>query len=256
MPVLVELRTRRVKTIGAIALAIVLLALPALAVSFPDKPSKEHFYVDEAGLIGEAEGREIDRIAGELLKEEKVPILVVTIQSLASHGAAGYTIERYAYDLFNQWGIGSERRNYGMLLVVSSGDRRARIELGGGWGHSYNLQAQEVMATLIVPEFRGGSYSAGILAGVRGMDAMARGLQLPKAKQPWWVMPLFIGLLLLAVGTIVSLFKSGRTGWGWALLIALGALLFFLLRAAAKGGGSGGAFGGGSSGGGGASGSW
>ena len=88
------------------------------------------------------------------------------------------------------------------------------------------------------------------------MDAMARGLQLPKAKQPWWVMPLFVGFLLLAVGTIVSLFKSGRTGWGWALLIALGALLFFLLRAAAKGGGSGGAFGGGSSGGGGASGSW
>ena len=95
-----------------------------LAVSFPDKPPKEHFYVDEAALIGEAEGKEIDRIAGELLKEEKVPIIVVTIQSLAAHDAASYTIERYAYELFNEWGIGFERRNYGMLLLVSSGDRR------------------------------------------------------------------------------------------------------------------------------------
>jgi len=247
------------KTIGAAGLAFALVAfLPrvTLAVTFPDKPPKEHFYVDEAALIGDAEGTEIDRVAGELLREQKVPIIVVTIRSLSSHGAASYTIERYAYELFNHWGIGSERRNYGMLLVVSAGDRRARIELGSAWGHSYNLQAQEVMDTLIVPEFRAGNYSGGILAGVRGMDAMARGLELPKPKQPWWVMPLFIAFMLLAVGTIISLFKSGRKGWGWALIIALGALLFFLLRAAAQSRGSGGAFGGGSSGGGGASGSW
>jgi uncharacterized protein len=248
-----------VKAIGSTLLGLTLLVLTApvtLAVSFPDKPPKEHFYVDEAALIADAEGAEIDRIAGELLKGDKIPIIVVTIQSLAAHDAASYTIERYAYELFNEWGIGFERRNYGMLLLVSSGDRRARIELGGGWGHSYNLQAQEVMSTLIVPEFRAGNYTGGILAGVRGMDAMARGLQLPKPKQPWWVMPLFFGLILLAVGTIISLFKSGRKGWGWGLLIALGAMLFFMLRAAAQSGGSGGAFGGGSSGGGGASGSW
>jgi len=249
----------RVRTTGIAVLFVVLLPLRANlagAVSFPDKPPKQHFYVDEAGLIAEPEGREIDRIAGELLKEEKVPIIVVTIDSLAAHGAASYTIERYAYDLFNKWGIGSKQRNYGMLLLVSKGDRRARIELGAAWGHSYNLQAQEVMDTLIVPEFKSGNYSGGILAGVRGMDAMARGLQLPRPKQPWWVMPLFIGFIVLTVGVIISLFKSGRKGWGWALLIALGMILFFLLRAAAKSGGSGGAFGGGSSGGGGASGSW
>lgn len=235
---------------------LALTAPAALAVSFPDKPPQQHFYVDEAALIGEAEGAEIDRIARELLEQEQVPIIVVTIQSLAAHDAASYTVERYAYELFNEWGIGFERRNYGMLLLVSSGDRRARIELGGGWGHSHNWQAQEVMNTLVVPEFRAGNFAGGILAGVRGMDAMARGLQLPKRKQPWWVMPLFFGLILLAVGTVISLFKSGRKGWGWALLIALGAMLFFMLRAAASGGGSGGAFGGGSSGGGGASGSW
>jgi len=247
---------RMTRAIGAALLFLAFHVGPARAVSFPDKPPKEHFYVDEAGLIGEPEGKEIDRIAGDLLKEEKVPIIAVTIESLAAHGAAGYTIERYAYELFNTWGIGMKRRNYGMLLLVSKGDRRARIELGAGWGHSYNLQAQEVMDTLIIPEFKAGNYSGGILAGARGMDAMARGLQLPKPKQPWWVMPLFIGLLVLAIGTIVSLFKSGRKGWGWALLIGLGMMLFFLLRAAAKSGGSGGAFGGGMSGGGGASGSW
>jgi len=238
---------------GALLVAVSAIPIRAGAVTFPEKPAKGHFYVDEAGLIGAAEGKEIDDVAGALLKEERVPLIVVTIKSLMSHDAAGYTIERYAFELFNQWGIGSERRNYGMLLLVSREDRKARIELGGAWGHSSNLQAQQVMSDLILPEFRRDSYSQGILAGVRGMNALARGLQLPKPKPPWWVLPLFLAFLAVAIGVIVSLFKSGRKGWGWALLIGLGALLFFLLRASARGGG---AFGGGSSGGGGATGSW
>jgi uncharacterized protein len=240
----------------AMLLCLVLQAMAARAATFPEKPPTDHFYQDEAGLIGEAEGRELDRIAAELLKEQQVPMIVVTIQSLGAHDAAGYTIERYATELFNDWGIGSKRRNYGMLLLVSKGDRRARIELGAAWGHSYDLQAQKVMNTLVVPEFRRGQFSEGILAGVRGMDAMARGLQLPRPKQPWWVLPLFIAFIIAVIAVIVSLFKSGRKGWGWALVIGLGALLFFMLRAVAQSSGSGGAFGGGSSGGGGASGSW
>ncbi len=250
------MRATTIRRTALSLLSLVLQAVAASAATFPEKPPAEHFYRDEAGLIREAEGRELDRIAAELLKEEQVPIIVVTIESLAAHDAAGYTVERYASELFNDWGIGFKRRNYGILLLVSKGDRRARIELGAGWDHSYDLQAQEVMTTLIVPEFRRGQYSEGILAGVRGMDAMARGLQLPRPKQPWWVLPLFIGFIVAVIGVIVSLFKSGRKGWGWALLIGLGALLFFMLRAAAQSGGSGGGFGGGSSGGGGASGSW
>lgn len=225
-------------------------------VSFPDKPPSDSFHVDGAGLIGPEEGKEINRVAQGLWAGDQVPIVVVTIPSLASHGAAGWTIERYAYALFNEWGIGSERRNYGMLLLVSRDDRRARIELGAAWGHAQNYQAQEVMSTLIIPDFARGDYGAGILAGVRGMEAMARGLQLPKPKAPWWVLPATVAFFALCVWVIYSLFKSGRKGWGWALIIGLAALLFFALRMAARSGGSGGAFGGGSSGGGGASGSW
>ena len=63
--------------------------------------------------------------------------------------------------------------------------------------------------------------------------------------------------VILVIGVIVSLFKSGRSGWGWVLIAALGAfLLFVIVNAMRGGGGSGGAFGGGGGGGGGATGSW
>jgi uncharacterized protein len=250
----------RLGIVAGVVLAVVLgfaaWDAEAQRVTFPARPPAENFYVDEAGIIAQAEARAIDEAAAALLRDHQVPLIVVTISSLAAHNAAGYTIERYAFELFNEWGIGSERRNYGMLLMVSKGDRRARIELGAAWGHSYNVQAQEIMSTLVIPRFKEEKFSEGILAGVRGMDAMARGLALPKPEQPWWVIPLMLGALGLAIAVIVSLFKSGRKGWGWALIALLAVVLFFLLRSAAQARGSGGAFGGGSSGGGGASGSW
>jgi len=258
MPTLV--RSRLIVSSWLAGVSFVALSLaaasPARAISFPDKPPGEHFYVDQAGMISASDAEAIDKTARKLLTEEQIPLFVVTIQSLASMDAGDETIERYARALFDHWGIGSQERNYGILLLVSRGDRKARIELGASWGTRHDVQAQEVMSSLIIPAFKRGSFGEGIAAGVRGLDAMARGLQLPKPPRPWWLLPAIVLFFVVAIGVVVSLFKSGRKGWGWAVLAGLGVLIFFLLRAAASGGSSSGGFGGGSSGGGGASGSW
>jgi len=226
---------------------------PACAAKFPDQPARENFYSDEAGLLDEAGRKRVNEVCWALWKEHQIPLYVVTVTSLADHDAAGQTIEGFAYDLFNAWGIGSQRRNYGILFLVSRSDRKARIELGSGWGHKHNYQAGQVMEDVIIPYFRRDEYSQGITRGAEAMDALVRGLELPKAKAPWWAVWVQIGLLALVVGVAYSLFKSGRTGWGWAFLAGVGILLFFLLRAAAS---SGRGMGGGSSGGGGSTGSW
>jgi uncharacterized protein len=235
---------------------LVSCAGPARAAEFPDKPPKQHFYVDQAGLLNPQDAQAVDQAALQLLREQRVPILVVTIPSLLTYRAADLSVEQYARALFDHWGIGSPSRNYGILLLVSLGDRKARIELGAAWEGKHDGDAQYIMDSLIVPSFKAGDYSGGIRQGVEALDKMARGLGLPRPKQPWWALPVFAIAVALTIGVIVSLFRSGRRGWGWALIAALGILLVFMLRAAAKGGGSGGSFGGGSGGGGGASGSW
>lgn len=228
----------------------------ALAIDFPDKPPTSDFFVDQANLINSEDKKQINQITAALLKEEKIPIIIVTIESLLQYNAAHMSIESYAYELFNHWGIGSQNRNYGMLLLVSKGDRKARIELGAAWGRNHDDSANEIMQKLIIPQFKSGNFSGGILGGVRGLDALARGLALPKPKTPWWALPVMLGGLGLIIFVIISLFKNGQKGWGWALIAFLGVAIFFILRTAASSSGSGGAFGGGSSGGGGASGSW
>jgi uncharacterized protein len=235
-------------------LAALCAALPAHAIEYPEKPPETDYFVDRAELIESDDRAQINAIASALLAEQQIPIFVVTVSSLAAQDAAGKSVEEYARALFDHWGIGFQDRNYGMLLLVARGDRKARIELGADWAGRHDAGAASVMNELIIPAFKRGDFSTGIVDGVRGMDAMARGLALPRPTPPWWFWPAVviggIGFIVL----VVNLFKTGRSGWAWALIIGLVALLFLLARSGASG--SGGGFGGGGGGGGGATGSW
>lgn len=240
-----------------IPLLLLVHCAQVFGVSFPDKPEPSHFYVDQAGLVDQVAGANIDEVAGLLLRQERVPIYVVTIPSLMTYGARSKGIERYATMLFNHWGIGWKERNYGILLLVSKGDRKARIELGKSWAGRYDDQAQEIMDDLIISAFKRGDFATGITDGVRGLDAMARGLALPKATVPVWFWPAVLlgGLFLIML--IINFFKSGRSGWAWLLIAAIGAIILiaFKILSLLPGSSSGG-FGGGTGGGGGATGSW
>ncbi|MHC4547133.1 MAG: TPM domain-containing protein [Planctomycetota bacterium] len=196
-------------------------------------------------------------------------MVVVTVLSLAAHRVGHRSIEWYATQLFNEWGIGFEEHNYGMLLLVAKGDRKARIEFGAGWGRAHDREARDVMQKLIIPAFKQGEFSTGIVRGVEGMDAMARGESIPTPPRPWWWWPLWIGLAALVVGVVNSLMTHGIDGWGYKFLmfvcvavatVVMGALFAAGSSRGGGGGGSfgggGGSFGGGSSGGGGATGSW
>lgn len=253
----------RLCLIGALALTAALVSGQgrAEAYEFPERPAERGFISDNAGLIGENDDATIRGLADMLLTEQAVPIIVVTISSLAAYDAHE-GIESYAANLFDSWGIGMAGWNYGILLLVSVQDRKARIELGAGWEHRKDGETDQIMDTLIVPAFKRGDYSGGIVAGVRGLDAMARELTIPSPPKPAWYYPAMIGLALLAVFTFISLYRRGSSGWAWVFWAAVFTAAFLMLRVAASasssssGGFSGGSFGGGSSGGGGSTGSW
>jgi len=238
--------------------------LDALAVDYPNKPTPGVFVIDNANMISQADEDLINSISLNLRNQKSIPIVVVSIESLAKYDADNLSIEAYARALFDHWEIGRTQYNYGMLLLVSQNDRSARIELGADWAGAGNESAKHIMDKVIIRRFRLDKFSEGIREGVIGMDAMARGSALPSAFLPKWVAALIYFIAAIAIcffGFLgVSLIKSGRKGWGWTALGFAVAFLLFLLKAmsnSSNGGYSNGGFsGGGSSGGGGASGSW
>lgn len=233
-----------------------------------NRPGPREFVLDKANLLDPATKTKIQQECDKLLTDKATPIIVVTIPSMAEYGGAKLRIETFARLLFDQWQIGIAKLgkeqqdwNTGILLLVSVGDRKARIELGAGWRRDNDQMCQQIMNEHIVPAFKRGDYAGGITAGVTALDAMARGKPMPTVPRPWWHTPLALGVIALGIFTIVSLVRRGSGGWAWlfwgAVFALVGYLLYTMLtQSSSSSGYGGGSFGGGFSGGGGASGSW
>jgi len=247
---------------------ITLCSVPTAAQQFDlQPPGDREFVSDKAGMLDEASVTHIRTVCDKLLTDKATPLIVVTIDSMASHGGEGMPIETFAALLFNQWQIGHAKLqgqdwNTGILLLVSKGDRKARIELGAGWGRTENQTCQQIMNDYIIAQFKQGNFSAGIVGGVDALDKMARKLELPTRQKSTAEIIIPIVFIGLAIFTAVSLYRRGASGWAWLMWGGIFAAAWYFLRTMSQnsgsggGGFSGGSFGGGSSGGGGASGSW
>jgi uncharacterized protein len=231
---------------------------------FPDPDAG--YVSDHANLLGREKEEEIERWLWQIESRTGVEIIVITIYTLSDYpGTPNANIEEFATALFDRYGIGNMPKNDGVLLLVAVSDRKARIELGAGYGHSKDADARWIMNSVITPKFKNADHAGGITAGVK---AMALKFANSRIGLNW---PLII--LLAAIPTLlliaISLFISGKQGWGWiciGLLLVLLLAAFFVVRKTLKhmprsnssswsSGGLGG-FGGGFSGGGGATGSW
>jgi len=231
--------------IGAVPLA----STGPAQVAFPPAPPRGAAVVDEAKLIAPMHQVDIEVLAAELKREHGYPVTVVTIRSLSSYGATGYTIERYMSEMLKSWPPDAERQGYGLTLLVSADDRLARIELGSAWAGTHDGRAREIMDHLILPAFRRGELSQGILAAVRGFDAMGRGQRLPgesrfgwlipaalaPADQPWWFTPALAAGVIALIAAVISLARSGRKGLAWAIAGFFGVILLSRVIALARG---------------------
>lgn len=146
-------------------LAALLCLLPAFVLA-EEFPAYSNIYVNDYAevLDDSAEGR----IKGELqtlAQDHGVQMTVVTIGSRTDYGDSP-SIETFAKDLFNFWGVGDAGRNDGILILVAVRDREMRIALGNAYPVVYDGLAQRVIDTQFLPAFREGRYQDGIEAGV------------------------------------------------------------------------------------------
>ncbi len=86
------------------------------------------FYVnDYAGVLTESQEARITASARELASKTKAQVVVLTVKSLE-----GKSIEEYAIEVARDWGIGDKKEDNGVLILLSTGDREIRVEVGYG----------------------------------------------------------------------------------------------------------------------------
>lgn len=234
-------------------------AYAGAAPAIPPRPAAgSGIYVqDNAGVISEEDKQQMLSLGAELDNKTTAQLAVLTINTLD-----GEPIEDYALEVLRQWGIGSKEQNNGALIVVAVKDRRSRIEVGYGLeGSLPDGLTGRIQDQYMIPYFKDGNYSKGILQGYKAAAAkIAQGYntELSGAKyqapapQPQKNTGSSLDDLLFALGVIGFLIVDNLLLGGFFTRI----LLLLIFRGGGRGGGGGRGFGSGSGGGGGSSRSW
>jgi uncharacterized protein len=195
------------------------LAATAQAQDYPPRPQGPVY--DGADMLSPATEAALDQRLRAYNRETGRALIVATIPSLN-----GNQLESYATGLFANWGIGGEKRDQGLLLLIARDDRKIRIEVGYGL-HPYfgGIMAGRVIRNVITPRFKEGDFDGGVVAGIDAITA-----HLAKT-------PAEAAAIEEAARTAEAQEGGGGDGFPFGFLIWLAFIGFFIvLPAIARGG--------------------
>lgn len=191
--------------LGAIFLALVLAlatAWPALAITFPQP---QGYVSDFANLLPPSSQAALEADLAQLEKDTAAEVAVVTVISLD-----GDTIEGYAAGLFEAWGIGKKDQDNGVLFIVALSERKARIEVGYGLEPVItDGRAGRILDDRVIPQFKNGDYSTGILQGAAAIEDYIRGGTPPGPLEDNPLRSLSDHTTLLVVLGIITIYLMG-----------------------------------------------
>ena len=137
-------------------------------------------------------------------------ISVVTITDLGDE-----TIETYATKLFEEWKIGKEKKDNGVLLLIAPNEREMRIEVGYGLEPVItDIESSHIINDVLKPAFQDGDYDGGIVAAVQRLELDAIN-EYPVSTEPLKSTENFSALGILSHFTYFIFF----------LIVALGSVL-------------------------------
>jgi uncharacterized protein len=138
-----------------------ILALAALLLAvLPPRDTTKRVH-DNAGVLSPTDETELETLARNVELKTTAQLAVVTVPSLD-----GLTVDDYAHELFNAWGIGQKDVNNGVLFLIAPKERRMRIEVGYGLEPLLtDSLCGEIRDEQIIPRFQADDYPGGIIAG-------------------------------------------------------------------------------------------
>jgi uncharacterized protein len=227
------------------------LALVLAVAVFGDEPLpvQKGLVSDFAGIIDAETAPKIEALLAQTQKGGKAVLAVATVKT--APGSA----EDYSAKLANAWGIGKKKENNGILLLIVSDEKTVRIEVGYGMEPTLtDIDSKRIIEKIMVPRFKDGKYSDGVLQGATAISAKVYDGKIPDsldAKPAPAPVPMGLIVVLVIVVIVMLCFEPTRM------------ILFVIIDIATGGKGSGGSSSskssgssGGSFGGGGSTGKW
>jgi uncharacterized protein len=125
-------------------------------------PSYTGYINDYVNKLDSNSKNSLEDLASRVEKDTGSEIAVAIVDNLQ-----GLTVEEYAVELFERWGIGKEKEDNGILILIGiegeAGKRPLRIEVGYGLeGVITDLEAGNIADDILVPELVKGDFYSGL----------------------------------------------------------------------------------------------
>lgn len=153
-------------------------ALPALAGTYrPEqipnvqRMDRQRYVSDPDGILSAEAVARIDSVCASLRERGLAQVAVVAVDDIAGGDTFSFAVE-----LFRGWGVGSAKSNNGLGILLVKELREIRFVTGGGLeGILPDALCKRIQTTYMLPAFRKGDYSAGMVAGIEAAATILEG---------------------------------------------------------------------------------
>ncbi len=114
--------------------------------------------IDQAHFFTQSELLSLDTKVRSINKNQGAQVAVVTLPNLE-----GSTIEQKSIEIIDEWKLGDEEHDNGLLILIAKQERKMRIEVGHGLeGLITDYQSHQIIEEVMTPEFKKSRFFHGV----------------------------------------------------------------------------------------------
>ncbi|MNK07475.1 hypothetical protein D3C87_253900 [compost metagenome] len=170
--------------------------------------------MDQVGYLTRGDERDLTQLLYDFNRRGVAQVQVLIVPTLD-----GTPIEQASIEVTDKWKLGDEKKDNGILFLISAQERAMRIEVGQGLeGAIPDIYAKRIISDQVIPLFRAKKFSSGVVVGVNSILTLAdkefadqHHLQEASANSSeGGNLPLGLIVLVLIIISILGRFGGGR----------------------------------------------
>lgn len=135
-------------------------SLQSTVIPGQDIPVPKQYVNDTAEILSYQTNVDTELKLEEFAKGTNGEIAVLTIKSLN-----GLSIEEYGIRVAEAWKVGKYGQDNGEIIIISTGDKKVRIETGSA-SKITDAEAAQILSDSMLPSLRKGDWNAAVIGGV------------------------------------------------------------------------------------------
>jgi len=216
------------KAINYLITGLILVSLTSSAEAF-EVPPNDGFVTDTAGILSADQEAKLEKTLFTFAKETTNQIAILIVETLE-----GEPISDVAVDVGRKWGVGQEKFNNGILIVIAYADRELFIATGYGLeGAVPDIVAKGIIDSDITPHFKNGNYYEGIASGIDSLKKHIGGEytadRFKHKKSNGDKGPFIFFVIFFFVQWLMAIFARSKSWWLGGIVGAIAGIILVII---------------------------